>query len=565
MNFANLLLTKANTYRFICHDSPETIIKNIDSLAEDHSVADSRTVDSLSAAGSSDQEANGVLLSPEAATKTPSISTTQPFREGALQTINTVSQTTADATIEKMRIKKLSVTKRSLKQNAYTKFRFEAGRSTNFLRRLFQPRIFGNVSGEGLETTVELKTELPILPTKLINWSANFALFSLFGIFGSYLLLPNPQPLTTVLMKATLVPGMFALFVSFICQYFLQTDSRAIADDLAQKSRARNLETIPPITAKVFAKTFLSLNSVITLLLCGCILAAACLIHNWAWEQWTSGKYAKSEELCLNVLDLARVALGKESAGVAGCEYYIAECSRCEGKLDQAEKFYLQAKEHLERIVEPSNTFLGDTILNLGRVYEEQNKLDRALGCYVRARAIFENAPDFGPRCMLNAHIWNRIAAVQLKQKNYTEAERSINKALVVDTAYKWMAGQSVAQDTNDLGVIYYHQGKYEQARRAFAEALRLKSDLPAASSYSKGTTLYNLSFAQDKLGEKDWAKTSMKDALGYWQKYLGMKGSSGLSPHDLYAKVLKAAKPEYEVPNCDRRADLIVDGLGRM
>jgi tetratricopeptide (TPR) repeat protein len=578
MNFANLLLTKTNTYRFICHDSPETVIQSIDSLAATNdSVASTKnsvsptnnslasTDNSLTVADIADQGGSGSRLGTEIETKPPPISTTAPSRDGGLQTVNAVSKAVADASAEKMRIKRLNVTKRSLKQNSYTKFRFEAGRSTNFLRRLFQPRIFGNVSGEGLETTVELKTQLPLLPTKLINWSANLSLFSLFGIFGSYLLLPNPQPLMAVLMKATLLPGMFAVFIALVCQYFLQTDSRAVADELAEKNRARSLETIAPITADVFKKTFFSLNSVITLLLCGCILAAACLLHNWAWQQWTSGKYAKSEELCLNVLDLARVALGKDSAGVAGCEYYIAECSRCESKLEQAEKFYLQSLTDLERNVEPSNTSIADTVVNLGRVYEEQNKLDKALSCYSRARKIFEAAPAFGPRCIWIGHIWNRIAAVQLKQKKYADAEQSQNKALVIDTAYKWLAGQSIAQDTNDLGVIYYQQGKYEQARRAFAEALRLKADIPEASSYSKGTSLYNLSFAQDKLGEKSGSETSRKQAIAYWQKYLGIKNISGLSAHDLYAKVLKAAKPEYEVPNYDRRADLIVDGLGRI
>jgi tetratricopeptide (TPR) repeat protein len=552
MNFAHLLLTKTNTYRFICNDSPDTIMQEIDSLA-------ARKSEAAVSDFSQKAEADAEMATPAA------LSTAQSNRPGALQTVNSVSQSVKDAEFDRMRIKKLNVTKRSLKQNSYTKFRFEAGRSTNFLRSLFQPRIFGNVSGAGSETTVELKTELPLLPTKLINWSGNIALFSLFGMFGSYLLLPNPQPLMPVLVKATLLPGMFALLVSFVCQYFLQTDSRALADDLAEKGRARSLETIPTDASKVLAKTFFSLNSLITLLACACILAAACLLHNWAWQQWTSGKYTKSEELCLNVLDLARISLGKDSAGVAGCEYYIAECSRCEGKLEQAEKFYLQSLADLERNVEPSNTSIADTVINLGRVYEEQNKLEKALSNYARARKIFEAAPAFGPRCIWIGHIWNRIAAIQMKQKNYAEAEQSENKALVIDTAYKWLAGQSIAQDTNDLGVIYYQQGKYEQARRAFAEALRLKADLPEASSYSKGTSLYNLSFAQDKLGQKEWARTSMKQAIAYWQKYLGIKGASGLSAHDLYAKVLKAAKPEYEVPNYDRRADLIIDGLGRI
>ncbi len=65
-------------------------------------------------------------------------------------------------------------------------------------------------------------------------------------------------------------------------------------------------------------------------------------MHQYAWDLWVKGDYQKSEALCRPVQTLATAVFAVNSAAAADCDYYIAECLRCQGKYKEAESYYLK-------------------------------------------------------------------------------------------------------------------------------------------------------------------------------------------------------------------------------
>lgn len=100
---------------------------------------------------------------------------------------------------------------------------------------------------------------------------------------------------------------------------------------------------------------------------------------------------------------------------------------------------------------------------NLGVVYTDLKKYDRALTSYRRA---LELKPDY-------AEVYYQMAYVQLMRREYAEARESCARALALRPDY--------AEAHQELGVIYYASGRKDAALEQYKKLQSLGSPLAGA------------------------------------------------------------------------------------
>jgi tetratricopeptide (TPR) repeat protein len=449
-------------------------------------------------------------------------------------------------------------------------YKFEVAKKQNFFLKLFQPKFVGLATADpgSTGTTLHISMRLPVIPVMLINWSANLALFAVFGVFGSYLLLDDPTPVGLVFEKIAIVPLFFSMLLAGLVRLNITRSRDNIVDVLVASAHARDKQRVDLDAKTESMKVVWSQRTIATFISLFLIIGAAAYMHHQAWELWIAGKYQESESLCTPVLKMAEFALGKESSGAAGCTYYFAECSRCEGKLQQARESYHRALNLFQQNLLPNNPVIAYCLLNLGRTEEASNNYELALDYYLKAEKMYVEIPSFGPDCMWTARVLDRIAVVEMKLKRLSDAESCLRHSVKIDTAYRYMAGRSVAEDLNDLGVILFNEGKIDEAKKNFVQSLTLKKKEPVNDSFSVALTSENLSIVLNKIGEHKDASKLHHEALEKFRDFLKRKNVKPGAHDDarsLYEKVLSCTKETYEVPVFDTRAELLIDGIGRI
>jgi tetratricopeptide (TPR) repeat protein len=181
---------------------------------------------------------------------------------------------------------------------------------------------------------------------------------------------------------------------------------------------------------------------------------------------------------------------------------------------------------------------------------------------------MFIDIPSFGPDTMMTAKVLDRIAAVEIKLKKFSDAESEVRRSVKIDTAYRYMAGRSIAEDLNDLGVILFNDRKIDEAKKTLAQSLALKKKESLNDSFSVALTSENLSIVLNKIGEHKDAVKLHQEALQKFRDFLKSKNIKPAAPDNaksLYEQVLSCTKETYEVPVFDTRAELLIDGVGRI
>ena len=153
-------------------------------------------------------------------------------------------------------------------------------------------------------------------------------------------------------------------------------------------------------------------------------------------------------------------------------------------------------------------------MLGLARAYEGQGKFYDAAKTYRNALEVYLRLPGAGPASMVISRNQDRLAMTLLKAGNLIDAEKTMRQALDIDIRYGSSAGRSVTGDENDLGVILYREGKYNQSVEAFQSALNAVQKDDTDTNLEIGVIKYNLAAALTRLNRLDEASLSRKAAI---------------------------------------------------
>lgn len=417
------------------------------------------------------------------------------------------------------------------------------------------------------KTLVQLDIDLSPVTNVIVTIWLHFLLGSFLAVVATSFLTPAPLALISSIMGSFAIPALLLAVILISLRMRIPEEKQVISNILASVLNAVVEDSVinprkPPSLSFAIAPLFA---------IVGGSLALALFLHSEAWDLWVAGKYKQCEDLCRPVLTLTEFALGPQNSIVAQNAYYIAECCRMEGKLDEASHFYKVSLEGCERNLGANHKIVADNCYNLARVEEQKGNLKEAQKLYKRAMEIWDSSPEFGPRSAVISKLCNRLALLDVRLKDYKEAIAMQERANTIDKNYAGQyteAKDSVALDTNDMGVIQALAGNTKEAETLYKESLVQKKRLFGGANYSDAITMYNLSQLYEGLDKKPEAEVLRSKAIKIWHDYLPNHPDVGkLLSQDkakLFTQIRELNAAEYEVPHWEARVDAIIDEYSR-
>lgn len=291
-------------------------------------------------------------------------------------------------------------------------------------------------------------------------------------------------------------------------------------------------------------------------------------LHNRAWEEWAGGEYAQSENYCRPIMQLTELFYSGDQSRQAHAYYILAENLRCQQKWDEALQYYNKARVLQENTLDRSDPTLAWTYDNIGKIYDANNN-PQAADYYSKALDIWKKAKY--PEEALIARTLNRLALFHARQKEASLLELAEEEQLEalgkdrsrfpsVDGKY----GKTVAEDLNDLGVIYLAESKIPEATKALKEAIEIKEahNESDQDKISLANSYVNYFHASSK--QKQQAPT-LHPQENYLLKAEKLYKSAGILMTPATAPLIitqidKKVRPHLEFPNLDRRTDTRID-----
>ncbi len=100
---------------------------------------------------------------------------------------------------------------------------------------------------------------------------------------------------------------------------------------------------------------------------------------------------------------------------------------------------------------------------------------------------------------------------------------------------------KNIASFANDLAAAYFRHGDHQKARELFVEALAADRAILGQRHPFVGTSLYNLSLVDVRLGRLDDARSEVEQALSIYREGLGESHPMTLNAHRALSRVLAA------------------------
>jgi tetratricopeptide (TPR) repeat protein len=190
-----------------------------------------------------------------------------------------------------------------------------------------------------------------------------------------------------------------------------------------------------------------------------------------------------------------------------------------QGKLDKAEEMYERALEGKEKALGHDHTSTLDTVNNLGNLYVNQGKLDKAEEMYERALEGCEKALGRDHTSTLN--IVNNLGILYANQGKLDEAEEMYKRALEGKEKALGRDHTSTLNIVNNLGILYANQGKLDKAEEMYERALEGYEKALGHNHTSTLHTVNNLGSLYVDQGKLDKAEEMYERALEGYEKAL--------------------------------------------
>jgi tetratricopeptide (TPR) repeat protein len=202
----------------------------------------------------------------------------------------------------------------------------------------------------------------------------------------------------------------------------------------------------------------------------------------------------------------------------------------------------------VEKVCGPEHTTTLDTVSNLGNLYADQGKIDRAEKMYDRALQGYEKA--WGPEHPSTLGTVKNLGNLYHKQGKMHEAENMYERTL---QGYEYAWGEehysSMLRTVNNLGSVYADQGKMDKAEKMYDHALQGYEKAWGPEHALTLTVINNLGTLYADHGNMDKAERMYDRALKGDEKAWGPEHTSTLSTVNnlglLYADQGKMNKAE--------------------
>ncbi|CAN9171071.1 unnamed protein product [Alternaria alternata] len=218
-----------------------------------------------------------------------------------------------------------------------------------------------------------------------------------------------------------------------------------------------------------------------------------------------------------------------------------------QGRLDKAKEMYKRALEGKEKVLGPDNISTLCTVNNLGNLYIDLGRLDKAEEMYKRALEGKEKI--LGPDHTSTLRTVNNLGNLYVAQGRLDKAEAMYVRVLQGSEQASKRNHMLTLDTVNNLGILYRRLGKLDEAEEMYKWALQGSEKALGRDHTSTLDTVNNLALLYTDQGRLDEAEEMYERALQGSEKALGRDHTSTLDIVDnldiLYRRLGKLDKAE--------------------
>uniref|UniRef100_A0A2C9WLG1 Uncharacterized protein n=1 Tax=Manihot esculenta TaxID=3983 RepID=A0A2C9WLG1_MANES len=149
-----------------------------------------------------------------------------------------------------------------------------------------------------------------------------------------------------------------------------------------------------------------------------------------------------------------------------GREYFL------QGKLDEAEKFFLSALEEAKKGFGDRDPHVASACNNLAELYRVKKSFDKAEPLYMEAVKILEES--FGPEDIRVGAAFHNLGQFYLVQRKLDESRKSYEHALKIKGRVLGHGHVDYADTLYHLGTVLHLQGKEKDAEAVIQDSIRI-------------------------------------------------------------------------------------------
>lgn len=200
-------------------------------------------------------------------------------------------------------------------------------------------------------------------------------------------------------------------------------------------------------------------------------------------------------------------------AWLAGLDERAGESQKA---IDLGEKDVALAR----RILPKDSEALTEAVLNLGWIYEDAGRSERAEP--LLREALRRKRMHLGAR---HADVADSIAilvSALTKLGQYSESEQLMRDALDIDAHAYTHPNAHTAWHLNDLGGVYTLEGRFPEAEAFYTKSIAVDEALKPASRLNEAISIGNIAKIRLRQGAYTDAEAGMRDAIDRKQRLLG-------------------------------------------
>jgi serine/threonine-protein kinase len=172
------------------------------------------------------------------------------------------------------------------------------------------------------------------------------------------------------------------------------------------------------------------------------------------------------------------------------------------------------------RILPPNSEALTEAVLNLGWIYQDAGRSDRAEP--LLREALARKRMQLGARHADVADTIAILVSALTKLGQYNESEQLMRDALDIDANAYTHPNAHTAWHLNDLGGVFTLEGRFPEAEAFYTKSIAVDEALKPASALNEAVSIGNIAKIRFRQGAYTDAETGMRDAIDRKQRLLG-------------------------------------------
>jgi len=228
--------------------------------------------------------------------------------------------------------------------------------------------------------------------------------------------------------------------------------------------------------------------------------------------------FERAIELNADAEKIAIQCCGNQSALYGKCCQNLGRILCVKEEFPAAEKWLMDAKDIYEKVFDRLTVDYGIVLNNLAEAKRQLRKYEAAEILYHQAFDVWSQVPDTS-RQYYAMNTFN-YANYQKELGNFDLAASLILEAKGIwEKSKKGKGLISYILSLNNLGVVYYSKGDYEEAEHYYLEAKQLLKSLPLKPNLQYAGCLNNMGALYREMGQYDKAQALYLEALSIWEK----------------------------------------------